>query len=423
MARRPAWELPPRIQIFVALAIVGVGLLVVLIVMALRHASGPAASSAALGPSPVPVPSGFFKPTDQEWQSFQIARVDAIPFPTVDESDGTIVSADDATTQVFSAFTGRVTAVYVTVGDTVSKGTRLFAVEGSEYAQAQNDLAAAVETLRSARVQEQVTASNRKRLLALKIFEGAATKDVEQSAADLAAAQTAVRNGETAVALVRSRLRVLGLSDAAIDRLPKGGHRAALPSGVFVTAPIGGIVTQRAVGVGQNVLSAAGGSTDALFTITDLSHVFFVANIPETAIARVDVGDPETVRMLAFPGRTFDARVRYIAPTVDPATHRIFVRSEVENSDGSLKPGMFGNMTIATGPALRRVGVPEQAVIFEGDTARVWITGPGKTLALRYLKVGPTVDGMVEVSAGLRPGDHVVTSGSLFIDRALRGGD
>lgn len=381
----------------------------------------PSATAAAADPSPRPVPSGFFQLTDIEWAGLQFARVEAVPFPSVDEVDGTIAPADDTTTQVLSPYTGRVTAVFATVGDTVRKGAPLFAIAGGEYAQAENDLAAAVETLRSARVQLAVTTANRARLLALQKVDGAATKDVEQSAADLATAQVAVRNDETALALVRSRLQVLGLSNAAIDALANAGRRTTLATGVVVPAPIGGVVTQRALGVGQNVESAANGASSPLFTITNLSRVFVVAAVPETTIASVNVGDPVAVRMLGLPGRTFAARVRYVAPVVDPTTHRIFVRSEVANPDGLLKPGMFGTIVISTGPASPSLGVSEDAVIYEGDTARVWIAGPNKTLALRYVRTGKTVDGVVQVLGGLEPGDRVVTSGTVFIDRALRG--
>jgi membrane fusion protein, heavy metal efflux system len=127
------------------------------------------------------------------------------------------------------------------------------------------------------------------------------------------------------------------------------------------------------------------------------------------------------VRLEAFPERTFDATVRYISGTVDPNLHRISVRAVVENAAGALRPGMFGTFRISTGPATRNLVVPENAVIYEENTARVWVTGPHKTLALRYIRAGKTVDGMVQVLSGLRPGDYVVTSGTVFIDRALRG--
>jgi cobalt-zinc-cadmium efflux system membrane fusion protein len=229
-----------------------------------------------------------------------------------------------------------------------------------------------------------------------------------------------VDNAEIAAKLARAHADVLG---AAAKQSPQPGPTGAFATQVVVRAPIGGMVMQRAVGPGQFVESAASGGSNALLTISDLSHVFFVAQVTEDQIARIRIGDAVTVRMDAFPGRTFDARVNFIAPSVDPNTHRIAVRARVENPDVALKPGMFGSFRIYTGAAEDHLAVPEAAVIFEGDTARVWITGPHRSIALRYIKAGKTVDGTVEVLSGLRAGDRVITGGSVFIDREAQGGD
>jgi len=66
--------------------------------------------------------------------------------------------------------------------------------------------------------------------------------------------------------------------------------------------------------------------------------------------------------------------------------------------------------------------VPDRAIVYEGVNAHVWLANPAdKTLALRQIKVGREIDGTVQVLAGLNPGDHVVTSGAVFIDRAATG--
>jgi membrane fusion protein, heavy metal efflux system len=373
--------------------------------------------------SPAPIASGFFKPTDQQWQGLSITPAQRRAFPNVDETDGSIVSADDATTQVFSPYTGRITKVFVAVGDVVAKGRPLFAIAGSEFAQAQNDLAAAVQTRDAAGIQLKATQANRTRLLKLSTLDAVTGKDVEQSAVDLANAQAALRNDETALALVRSRLRVLGESDTTIDDLEKAAPGHILPTDIVVPTPIAGVITQRAAGAGQYVQSAASGGANALFTIADFSRVFFAAAVRETNVVGVRLGAPVEMTLQAFPRRVFHARVRYIAPSVDPTTHRIVVRSEIGNPDGLLKPGMFGSSRIFTGASATEIAVPEEAVVFEGDDARVWIVGPNKTLALRPIRAGKTLDGMVEVLAGLRSGDRVVTRGSVFIDRAAQGGD
>jgi cobalt-zinc-cadmium efflux system membrane fusion protein len=81
---------------------------------------------------------------------------------------------------------------------------------------------------------------------------------------------------------------------------------------------------------------------------------------------------------------------------------------------------MFANFGIITGNAVNAPAVPEEAVVYEGQTARVWVAGNDKTLSLRQIRTGQAQDGVVEVLAGLQPGESVVTSGSLFIDRAAK---
>ena len=132
------------------------------------------------------------------------------------------------------------------------------------------------------------------------------------------------------------------------------------------------------------------------------------------------VGLPLEVHVLAYPGRTFKGKVSYVSPSIDPNTHRLPVRADVENPDGALKPGMFANFSIITGEALTAPAVPREAIVYEGERARVWVGGEGATLALREIRTGRTSGGMVEVLAGLSPGEKVVTSGTVFIDRAAR---
>ena len=114
----------------------------------------------------------------------------------------------------------------------------------------------------------------------------------------------------------------------------------------------------------------------------------------------------------------FRARLDYVAPALDSATRRLPVHATLANPDGLLKPETFASFTLDRGPSAQALGVPASAVIYEGDSARVWVAGAGRTLGLRQIKAGRTQQGEVEVLAGLQPGDRVVTSGAIFIDRA-----
>jgi cobalt-zinc-cadmium efflux system membrane fusion protein len=187
-----------------------------------------------------------------------------------------------------------------------------------------------------------------------------------------------------------------------------------------VTAPIRGTVTQRQIGVGQYINSEAAGATNPVFTISDLSTVYLIANVREVDSPLMKIGLPLEVHVLAYPSRVFKGKVSYVAPSIDPNTHRLPVRADVENPDGALKPGMFASFSIITGEAATAPAVPQEAIVYEGEQARVWVAGEGDTLALREIHTRRTSDGMVEVLAGLSAGEKVVTSGTVFIDRAAR---
>jgi len=235
---------------------------------------------------------------------------------------------------------------------------------------------------------------------------------------DLATAQGSFRSAQIAVAAVRNRLRILGKSDADIAAIENAPDALNLSPEAMVFAPIGGVVTQRQVGLGQYINSAANGGSSPIFSIGDMTKVWLLANVHEDDAPSMRVGDPVEVHVLAFPGRRFNAKLTYVAASIDPNTHRLPVRAEVENPDGALKPEMFANFSIIIGKSIDSPAVPEEGVVYEGETARVWIVGKDKTLSVRQMRPGWVQDGMVQVLEGVQAGEQVVTSGSLFIDRA-----
>jgi len=370
------------------------------------------------GASP-PAPPGSFRPTDAQWTSLKIAPVREMRFRSERVTEGKIANNDDATTPVFSPYSGRVTKLFVKAGDHVENGDPLLAVAAQEFVQGQNDLIAANAALNTARSQLKLATINEERQHQLYEARAGALKDWQQARADLEAARNNLRSAEIGLAAVRNRLHILGKSDAEVDAVERA--REWSPDAT-VSAPIAGTVTQRQVGLGQYINSGASGSPNLLFSIGNLSTVWLLANVRETDAPLMRLGAPVEVQVLAYPGRVFHAKLTYVAAAVDPNTHRLPVRAEVENSDGALKPEMFASFSIVTGDEAVAPGVPEGAIVHEGETARVWVANTGdKTLALRQIRAGRVSDGMVEIVAGLAAGESVVTSGTLFIDRAAKG--
>jgi cobalt-zinc-cadmium efflux system membrane fusion protein len=364
-------------------------------------------------------PPGTFRPTQQQWRGLKLEPVKTMAFRSEEVTEGNIAVDDDLTTPVFSPHSGRVVRLIAKLGDFVERAAPLFAIQSIEFVQAQNDLITALANLQTARSQLAQAQTNEKRAHELYLAQGGALKDWQQAQTDLNSAQNTVRSDEIALAAVRNRLRIHGLSDkeiAAVEAQPT----QKLDPVVIVPAPISGTVTQRQVGLGQYINSVASGATGPVYTIGDLSTVWLIANVREVDAPLMRLGLPLEVHVLAYSDRLFKGKVSWVAPSIDPNTHRLPVRAEVENSDGALKPGMFANFSIITGEAATAPAVPAKAIVYEGEQARVWVAGEGDTLALREIRTGRTSDGMVEVRAGLSAGEKVVTSGAVFIDRAAR---
>jgi cobalt-zinc-cadmium efflux system membrane fusion protein len=356
---------------------------------------------------------GAFRPSETQWTSLRLAPVRQVAFRDERATDGKIAINEDTTTPVFSPFSGRVSRLIAKPGDFVAPGAPLFAIEASEYVQGQNDLVTAVASLEKAHSRLTLAQTIEKRQRDLLAIRGGSIKDLEQAQSDLIQAQGDQRSAEIALAAVRNRLRILGRSDAEIEKLEKVDRIGAE---TIVSAPIAGTVIQRRVGLGQYINV---GATDPVYTVGDLATVWLIANVRESDAPKMKVGAPVEVSVLAYPGRTFNARLSYVAPALDSNTRRLPVRAQIDNPGREFLPEMFASFRIITGEGRLAPAVPIEAIVYEGANARVWVANPeAKTVSTRPIEVGITTNGQVEVRKGLSVGETVVASGTLFIDRA-----
>jgi cobalt-zinc-cadmium efflux system membrane fusion protein len=300
----------------------------------------------------------------------------------------------------------------------VKRGDPLFAIAASEFVQGQNDLVSAVAGLKTADAQLKLAQANEKREHELYEAKGAPLKDWLQSQSDLVNAESSHRTAEIALAAVRNRLIILGKSERDVTAMEAAPQSTRTSPEATVTAPIGGTIIQRQVSVGQYINSAATGATTPVYQIGNLSTVWLEAAVREVDAPSMRVGESVDVTVLAFPNRAFKARLAYVGSVVDDATRRVMVRAEVENPDGALKPEMFASFRIETSEDSMAPGVPEMAVVYEGDAAHVWVVRDDGKIVYRAIKVGRMLNGLVEVLDGLKAGEKIVTSGTLFIDRA-----
>jgi len=356
-----------------------------------------------------------YVPSPAEWASLTIQPVTERAFRAEHVTEGKIAVDEDRSTPVFSPYAGRVTKLLARPGDRVVQGQPLFVIEAADTVQAQNDFIAAMTGLNKARSALDLAQLQHKR--AKDLFEGKAVplKDYQQAEATLSQAQNDLRSTQTALEASRNKLRILGFTDEAVSTFQEMGR---INPETTILAPIAGTVVQRKIGPGQYVNS---GASDPVFVIGDLSTVWLTAFVREADASNVSVGQELAFNVLALPGRPLKARINYVSAAIDPATRRLLVRATIDNKDGLLKPEMFANVTIYSASDHPAIGVPKQALIYEGNQVRVWVAHEDKSIELRRIKTGLTNGDLVEVEGNLKPGEQIVTKGSLFIDRAASG--
>jgi membrane fusion protein, heavy metal efflux system len=407
-AQYQAYALSVRAQLAIILVFLGILGGAVLLVGKIRTpANTPEPEISSRGKIP-----GLFYPTAAQWASLTVEPVQQRVFRSEHVTEGKIAIDEDRSTPIFSPYAGRVSKLFVQPGDTVTAGQPLFTIEATDMVQAQNDFISAATALNKSRSALNLAQINDKRQRSL--YEGRAVplKEVQNARAAFDAAENDVRSAEVALEAARNRLRILGKIDQEITAFhEKGTINPATP----IYAPIAGLIVQRKVGPGQYVGS---GTSDSVFIIGDLSTVWVVAYVRETEAPTVRIGQAISFTVLAYPERAFPANLSYVAAALDSTTRRLLVRATVNNAAGLFKPEMFASVKILTGEGDTSVAVSRDALIHDGGASHVWaVREAGKAIELRRIKTGLASGNMVEVVEGLAPNDHVITKGSLFIDR------
>lgn len=149
-----------------------------------------------------------------------------------------------------------------------------------------------------------------------------------------------------------------------------------------------------------------------LVTLVDFDPMKIEFKVPETYIHDIGVGQTAEVELGSIPDQKFQATVEATDSRVDPQTHSIAVRATIPNEDGKLQAGLFGRIGVIIGVKNDALLVPESALGREGDIEYVWVVANGKSGRKRVL-TGTKENGQAEITAGLRAGEIVVTSGQL----------
>ena len=221
----------------------------------------------------------------------------------------------------------------------------------------------------------------------------------------------AAKESPTLLAAARQRLLLWDITPAEIRELERSG---AARKSVTIYAPAGGVVMNKMAVEGARIMPG-----EPLFEIANLDRVWIQADVYESDLPFIRRGASATTTLSYLPGRTWTGRVTFIAPTVDPMTRTVKVRSEFDNADGALKPDMFGDVTIEQ-PARRVVAVPDSAVLQTGTRNVVYVVKEDGAFESREVLVGTKSGGYYEIRGGLEEGEKVVTEANFLVDSESR---
>ena len=203
------------------------------------------------------------------------------------------------------------------------------------------------------------------------------------------------------------RLKQWGVPQQEIARLESTGQ---VQQELEFDSPVSGYITER------NALPSVAVQPEMrLFTVADLSSVWVQAQVFQNDLGRITVGDPATLTVNSFPGRTFRGRVDFIYPQLDADTRTAKVRIISSNSDLQLKPGMFVNVALKV-PMGRQLVIPASGVLQSGTRQIAFVERSDGYLDPRDLELGPRVGDDFIVMKGLKAGEQIVTSANFLID-------
>lgn len=351
-------------------------------------------------PSADPLSAQSVEVSTSEFEHFKVEPVGERDFSIQREAVGNIAFNDYLSVPVFPPFQGKMISLFANAGDDVKKGAPLYTIDSPDLVQAGSTL---IATAGVVRLTTRVLARDKK----LSAVQGIPQKELDQAISDQQAAEGALK-------AARDAMRIFGKTDADMDRIIAWRK---IDSVLVVRSPITGRVIARNAAPG---LFVQPGTAPAPYTLSDVSTMWMLANVAETDFPLLQLGEEVDVRVKAYPNRVFRGQLVNIGATVDPTTHRVLVRSEIEDPAHDLRPGMFATFVIHTSSDVTSPAVPLNGVVREGDgSMTVWVTTDRKRLVKRTVTVGLQQGGFAQILEGLQPGELVATDGALFLSNAL----
>jgi multidrug efflux pump subunit AcrA (membrane-fusion protein) len=185
-----------------------------------------------------------------------------------------------------------------------------------------------------------------------------------------------------------------------------------------IKAPIDGAVTARDRAIGE-----LADKDTAIYTISDPSDLWVIAEIKEQDLAAVKVGQAASFQVLAYPSEVFQGEIVRLGNQIEKDSRTLEARIETSNAEGKLKPGMFAEVEITTSVLNDVLVISDRALQSDGDAQVVFVALGQNRFEKRSVGLGMEQMGRVQVLEGLKPGEELVTEGGFILKSELLKGE
>lgn len=312
------------------------------------------------------------------------------------EAMGKILAHQSRKAIVCYAFSARIGQIHVTIGDWVKVGQPLVTLQSEEVGEAKS-------AFYKAKADFELARSNYDR--EKKLFDRGVGAQ-KNSLATEAGFKVAQANLDAA----EKKLHVLGFSEEQVKGIAETHQINPV---ITLFAPISGKIVQN-----NAVLGAIVDQSSEIMTILDPRLLWVDAEIYEKDIAKIRIGQNVEVSVPAYPGETFGGKICYVSDILKEDTRTITVRTEVENREYKLKPGMFATVKIYLNHLSNTLVVPEAAVLDDKNEKIVFVNRERKFFP-QAVETGIKEKGFIEILSGLSEGDDIVTKGSYQLKSKL----
>lgn len=341
-------------------------------------------------PTPEAVTSSAFTPSEAFAQrlSFETVKMDqhVDPLTVV----GEVSFDEDNVVRVYPIVSGSVERIFFSLGDYVKKGELLATILSTDITQYQRDLSIAKSNY-------EVAGKNRDRVRQLHASKFASDKELE-------AVENEYLNAKAEFVGKRQVLELFGGNPDAPDAVYN------------VYSPRSGYLVERKVNEGTQIRTD---NTENMFTISDLKTVWVMANVYESDISRVTLGDSVVATAVAFPDVEFAGKVGNINRILDNESRVIKVRTEISNPDDQLLPGMFATIRIVPIARIQAIAVSQDAIFMERSEPNVIIRKTNGELEKRAVRTGKVFGQRIQVLEGLKADEQIVVHGALLVSNEL----